>query len=89
MAAVSRVPFVCGKVFFLLEKGKKGLFKAHLKPCSYWRRASNALASGFIPQTAELADSLNAVFGVSVTPDSKLVALPERASVKVCYYKNF
>lgn len=52
---------------------------------SYWRRASNALASGFIPQAAELADSLNRVFGVTVTPDCKLVALPERASVKLLY----
>ena len=57
----------------------------HLFAESYWRRAANALQAGFVPQSAELSDGLNAVFGVTVTPDWRRVALPERASVKVLY----
>ncbi len=52
---------------------------------SYWRRAANALTAGFVPQSAELSDSLNSIFGVTVTPDLRRVALPERSSVKLLY----
>ncbi len=59
--------------------------ECHLFAESYWRRAANALQAGFVPQSAELSDALNAVFGVTVTPDWRRVALPERASAKVLY----
>ena len=73
----------------LLVKLAMGTWRKHpearLLAESYWGRERNALASGFVPQSSELSAALNALNGVSVTPDWRKTQLPAKASVKALY----